>query len=162
MLLQAGCANYRVDPPSPWNYVVYLRSCVISWVADFANILQERFVLSTVYTVNSTQLYKSSVVLLLPPDQKKRIQTVYVHLFTYFFAVEYYTVCSSLRHCDNGLLNSLFCEKLGYDTSDDAKTEREFYTFKEHKNRFQGTDSALLCSLAGRFDNHIPTRFLAT
>jgi hypothetical protein len=33
--------------------------------------------------------------------------------------------------------------------------------FKEPKNRFQGTNSARLCSLAGRYDNPIPTRFLA-
>ncbi len=33
--------------------------------------------------------------------------------------------------------------------------------FKEPNNRFQGTNSAKLCSLAGRFDNLIPTRFLA-
>jgi hypothetical protein len=36
-----------------------------------------------------------------------------------------------------------------------------FYTFKESKNRFQGTNSARLCSLSGRYDNPIPTRFLA-
>ncbi len=29
------------------------------------------------------------------------------------------------------------------------------------RNRFQGTNSASLCSLAGRYDNPIPTRFLA-
>ncbi len=29
------------------------------------------------------------------------------------------------------------------------------------KNRFQGVNSARLCSLAGRYDNPIPTRFLA-
>ncbi len=34
-------------------------------------------------------------------------------------------------------------------------------TFKEPKNRFQGTNSPRLCSLAGRYDNPIPTRFLA-
>jgi hypothetical protein len=31
----------------------------------------------------------------------------------------------------------------------------------EPKNWFQGTDSASLCSLAGRYDNPIPTQFLA-
>jgi hypothetical protein len=31
-----------------------------------------------------------------------------------------------------------------------------FETFKEPKNRFQGTNSARLCSLAGRYDNTIP------
>ncbi len=31
----------------------------------------------------------------------------------------------------------------------------------EPRNRFQGIDSASLCSLAGRFENPIPTRFLA-
>ncbi len=36
-----------------------------------------------------------------------------------------------------------------------------FKTFKEPKNRFQGINSASLCSLAGRYDNPIPTRFLA-
>jgi hypothetical protein len=36
-----------------------------------------------------------------------------------------------------------------------------FSTFKEPKNRFQETNSAKLCSLAGRYDNPIPTRFLA-
>ncbi len=60
---------------------------MISWVADFANILQERFVLSTVYTVYSTQLYKSSVVPLLPPDQRTDTNCIYVHLSTCFFAV---------------------------------------------------------------------------
>jgi hypothetical protein len=40
-------------------------------------------------------------------------------------------------------------------------TEPEFLTFKEPKNRFQGTNSARLSSLAGRYDNPIPTRFLA-
>ena len=36
-----------------------------------------------------------------------------------------------------------------------------FLTFKEPKNRFQGTNSTRLCSLAGRYDNPVPTRFLA-
>ncbi len=36
-----------------------------------------------------------------------------------------------------------------------------FETFKEPMNRFQGTNSARLCSLAGRYDNHISSRFLA-
>jgi hypothetical protein len=40
--------------------------------------------------------------------------------------------------------------------------EPEFFNFlKEPKNLFQGTNSARLCSLAGRYDNPIPTRFLA-
>ncbi len=34
--------------------------------------------------------------------------------------------------------------------------------FKEPKNRYQGINSARLCSLAGQYDNPIPTRFLAT
>jgi hypothetical protein len=40
----------------------------------------------------------------------------------------------------------------------------DFLTFKEPKNRFQGTSSARLCtvcSLMGRYDNPIPTWFLA-
>ncbi len=36
-----------------------------------------------------------------------------------------------------------------------------FKTFMEPRNRFQGINSASLCSLAGRYDNPIPTRFLA-
>ncbi len=34
-------------------------------------------------------------------------------------------------------------------------------TFKVPKNQFQGINPARLCSLAGRYDNPIPTRFLA-
>jgi hypothetical protein len=37
---------------------------------------------------------------------------------------------------------------------------RYFSTCKEPRNPFQGIDSASLCSLAGRYDNPIPTRFL--
>jgi hypothetical protein len=37
----------------------------------------------------------------------------------------------------------------------------EYLTFKEPKNRFQGTNSATLCILAGQYDNPIPTQFLA-
>ncbi len=36
-----------------------------------------------------------------------------------------------------------------------------FETFKKPKNRFQGINSARLWSLVGRYDNPIPTRFLA-
>ncbi len=39
-------------------------------------------------------------------------------------------------------------------------SEHVFYTFMEPRNRFQGMNSASLCSLAGRYDNPIPTRFL--
>ncbi len=34
-------------------------------------------------------------------------------------------------------------------------------TFMEPRNRFQGMNSASLCSLAGWYDNPIPPRFLA-
>jgi hypothetical protein len=34
-------------------------------------------------------------------------------------------------------------------------------TYKEPKNRFQGTNSARLCRRAGLYDNPIPPRFLA-
>ncbi len=41
-------------------------------------------------------------------------------------------------------------------------SELEFLTFKEPRNRLQGINSASLCSLAAdRYDNPIPTRFLA-
>jgi hypothetical protein len=36
-----------------------------------------------------------------------------------------------------------------------------FLNSMEPRNRFQGIDSASLCSMAGRYDNPIPTRFLA-
>jgi hypothetical protein len=36
-----------------------------------------------------------------------------------------------------------------------------FLTFMEPRNQFQGINSASLCSLAGRYDNPIPPRFLA-
>ncbi len=36
-----------------------------------------------------------------------------------------------------------------------------FYTCMGHRNRFQGMNSASLCSLAGRYDNPLPLRFLA-
>ncbi len=41
------------------------------------------------------------------------------------------------------------------------KRTPNFYTFKESKNWSQGTNSVRQCSLAGRYDNPIPTRFLA-
>ncbi len=41
------------------------------------------------------------------------------------------------------------------------KLRRYFLTFKEPRNRRKGNDSASLCSLAGRYDNPVPTRFLA-
>ncbi len=43
----------------------------------------------------------------------------------------------------------------------EPSTEPECLTFKEPKNRFQVTNSARLCSLAGRYDNPIPPWFLA-
>ncbi len=36
-----------------------------------------------------------------------------------------------------------------------------FKTITESRNRFQGIDSASLCSLADRYNNPIPSRFLA-
>jgi hypothetical protein len=43
----------------------------------------------------------------------------------------------------------------------DLYPEPVFLTFMEHRNRFQGIISASLRSLAGRYDNPIPTRCLA-
>jgi hypothetical protein len=37
-----------------------------------------------------------------------------------------------------------------------------FQTFMEPRNRYQGMNSASLCSLAGRYDNPFPPRFLAS
>jgi hypothetical protein len=36
-----------------------------------------------------------------------------------------------------------------------------FFTSKAPRNRFQGINSTSLCSLAGRYDNPVPSRFLA-
>ncbi len=36
-----------------------------------------------------------------------------------------------------------------------------YLSLKEPKNRFEGNNSPRLCSLAGWYDNPIPTRFLA-
>jgi hypothetical protein len=41
------------------------------------------------------------------------------------------------------------------------QTEPVFLTFMEPRNRFQGINSANLCSLAGRYVNPIPNRFIA-
>ncbi len=46
-------------------------------------------------------------------------------------------------------------------TPQNKNTSPNFYTFMESRNRFQGIDNASLCSLAGRYDNPIPTRLLA-
>jgi hypothetical protein len=35
------------------------------------------------------------------------------------------------------------------------------YMYTEPRNQFPGLNSTSLCSLAGRYDNPIPTRFLA-
>jgi hypothetical protein len=42
-----------------------------------------------------------------------------------------------------------------------GRPESEILNLKEPKNRFQGTNSARLCSLACRYDNPIPTLCLA-
>jgi hypothetical protein len=39
---------------------------------------------------------------------------------------------------------------------------RYFKTFKEPRNRIQRSNSTSLCCMAGRYDNPIPTRFLAS
>ncbi len=44
---------------------------------------------------------------------------------------------------------------------DRVMSEPEFLNFKGPWHRFQGIDSANLCSQAGRYDNPIPYRFLA-
>jgi hypothetical protein len=45
--------------------------------------------------------------------------------------------------------------------NESENSEHEFLNFKEPQNRFQGSNSARLCSLAGRYDDPIPTQFLA-
>ncbi len=60
--------------------------------------------------------------------------------------------------------------RLSFRTSKQGKQYQEriqntrdgiFLTFKEPRNRFQEIDFASLCSLAVRYDNPIPTWFLA-
>ncbi len=41
------------------------------------------------------------------------------------------------------------------------RPETVFLNFEEPRNRFQGIDSPSQCSLAGRYDNPLPTRFLS-
>jgi hypothetical protein len=52
-------------------------------------------------------------------------------------------------------------EYIQYSTSQRWRTELVFLKFMEPRNRFQGMNSASLCSLEGRYDNPIPTRYLA-
>ncbi len=80
------------------------------------------------------------------------------------------TICRICQPKDNGQ----FCRFLFFNRLDakvpHLKMEnlipvilqiRHFWTFMEPRNRFQGMNSASLCSLVGRYDNPIPTRFLA-
>jgi hypothetical protein len=46
-------------------------------------------------------------------------------------------------------------------TKTNFEAEPEFLNSEAQENRFQGTKSASLCSLAGRHGNPIPARFLA-
>ncbi len=43
----------------------------------------------------------------------------------------------------------------------DMESDTEELFLKEPRNQFQGIETANLCSLAGQYDNPIPTRFLA-
>jgi hypothetical protein len=43
----------------------------------------------------------------------------------------------------------------------DRDLSPNFYTFMKPRNRVQGMNSASLCSLAGRYNNPIPSWFLA-
>jgi hypothetical protein len=53
-------------------------------------------------------------------------------------------------------ITKLLCRMVGY-----LNQSPYFWTFIEPRNRFQGMNSASLCSLAGRYDNPIPSRILA-
>ncbi len=48
----------------------------------------------------------------------------------------------------------------GIDSASLCCLRRYFLTFKVPRNLFHGIESASLCSLAGRYDNPTPTRFL--
>jgi hypothetical protein len=52
--------------------------------------------------------------------------------------------------------------KIPYCYKKNDQLSPNFETFKEHKNQIQGNNSASLCSQMGRYDNLIPTRFLAS
>ena len=93
----------------------------------------------------------------LPPPYlnviKSRIYFILITLFVYnnkflFKVYKLHTVCSG------GF-------QRGAGSSPGMVEARIFYTFKEPMNRFQGINSASQCSLAGRYDNPILTRFLA-
>jgi hypothetical protein len=59
-----------------------------------------------------------------------------------------------IRNGPNGTLRGLG------ETGSEKNKSPNFYTFKKPKS-IQGINSASLCSLAGRYDYSIPTRFLA-
>ncbi len=61
---------------------------------------------------------------------------------------------SARRACSSAILHKCTVPLLPPHQSPD------FLTFKESENPFQGTNSARLCCLAGRYDNPIQTRFL--
>ncbi len=54
--------------------------------------------------------------------------------------------------------NCMFIPIIAWSSSQHSVLGLYFKTFKEPRNRFQGIDSASLCSLAGRYGN--PSRFL--
>ncbi len=61
-----------------------------------------------------------------------------------------------------GIHESAFCIQESSYTVDRSLLQLEFmYKHSEPRNRFQGMNSVSLCSLAGRYDNPIPPRFLA-
>jgi hypothetical protein len=64
------------------------------------------------------------------------------------------STCNMYKKDDSNGINSVR-------KNESENSEHEFLNFKEPKNRFQGTNFARLCSLAGRYDNPIPTQFLA-
>ncbi len=76
------------------------------------------------------------------------------------------TMMSSLKYISSGKLGNMVVERrevllCPHPPPSTRTAEPVFSTFMEPRNRFQGMNSASLCSVAGRYDNPIPTRFLA-
>jgi hypothetical protein len=68
---------------------------------------------------------------------------------------------ASMEYCLAGQYKGSRNRFLGSKRLQTRAQSPNFLTFKEPKNRCQWIDSASLCSLAGRYGNPTPTRFLA-
>jgi hypothetical protein len=83
---------------------------------------------------------------------KKRTQIVRVDVSSSFTPLSLSPLCVTVK---------ITCEENVFIPSMHVRTEPNFLTFKEPKNRLQGTNSARLCIVCNLYDKPIPTRVLA-